>query len=66
MTKKAQIAELKRMVDRTIKGFSGRDQVTKDVNAHLALTYLDLCKAYNVAHGWLPKSKSRRPRTLEG
>lgn len=57
MTKKQQITELKRMVNRTIKGFRGKDDTTKEVNRHLKNVYLELCTAFNVAHGWNVKRK---------
>lgn len=52
MDKKAKIKELKRMVNRTIKGFEGKDAITKEVNQLLRSCYQDLCTAYNRAHGW--------------
>lgn len=52
MTKKQQIAELKRMVNRSISGFEGKDKTTNAVNEFLAKVYQDLCTAYNTAHGW--------------
>lgn len=52
MTKKQQISELKRMVNRTIIKFKGKDKTTKEVNRLLGNCYLDLCTAFNIAHGW--------------
>lgn len=57
MTKKQQISELKRMVNRTITKFKGNDDTTKEVNRLLSNCYLDLCTAFNVAHGWKVKKK---------
>lgn len=43
MTKKQQIIELKRMVNRTINGFEGTDETTEKVNMHLSRAYVELC-----------------------
>lgn len=53
--KMLQIIEIKRMVNRTIRGFEGKDTVTKEVNELLSSAYQNLCTAYNVAHGWIKK-----------
>lgn len=59
MTKQQQIAELKKMVDRTIRGYTGKDATTRVVNRALARAYHDLCFAYNAGHGWVSKSKKK-------
>lgn len=55
MTKKQQIAELKRMVNRTINGFKGKDKTTIEVNKRLRNCYHELCTTFNIAHGWKVK-----------
>lgn len=57
MTKKQQLSELKRMVNRTITKFEGNDSVTKQVNLLLSQSYVHLSIAYNIAHGWNVKRK---------
>lgn len=57
MTKKQQISELKRMVNRTIRGFKGNDKTTKEVNKILKNCYIYLSTAFNVAHNWKVKKK---------